>query len=269
MTGTEKKEYVNFSKPSEHLITKEAYFHSHACSPHRHDTYVIGCTLFGVNGFNYRRSQHYSLPGDTIVIFPDELHDGAAKTAVGVQYRMAYIKPEILQQILGGAPLPFIRNGLSHDPRLFKASRVLLQRTDCPMESLEEEDALFELVQALICASGHNTKKRLIDYKAVEKVREYIHSMLYERVSLETLEIVAGRDRWALSRDFRAMYGTSPYRYLTMRRLEYVRQLIVSGKTLVDAAVLAGFTDQSHMTNHFTHSYGLSPARLLKLLKRP
>ncbi|MDT0137235.1 hypothetical protein [Acidovorax sp. PRC11] len=32
------------------------------------------------------------------------------------------------------------------------------------------------------------------------------------------LERASGQDRWRLSLDFRALYGTSPYRYLLLRR---------------------------------------------------
>jgi AraC-like DNA-binding protein len=78
----------------------------------------------------------------------------------------------------------------------------------------------------------------------------------------------AGRDRWALSRDFRLLFGTSPYRYLTMRRLDLVRSLLAQGKPLVDAAMLAGFTDQSHMTRQFRSTYGMPPARWVKMLGR-
>ena len=37
---------------------------------------------------------------------------------------------------------------------------------------------------------------------------------------------------------------------------------------LVDAAMLAGFTDQSHMTRQFRSTYGMPPARWVKMLGR-
>ncbi|MCY1184645.1 Helix-turn-helix domain protein [compost metagenome] len=64
------------------------------------------------------------------------------------------------------------------------------------------------------------------------------------------------------------MFGTSPYRYLTMRRLDMVRALLTQGQTLVSAALIAGFTDQSHMTRQFSKAYGLPPARWLNLQRR-
>ncbi|MCY1452541.1 Helix-turn-helix domain protein [compost metagenome] len=86
-------------------------------------------------------------------------------------------------------------------------------------------------------------------------------------ITIEELEQVSGRDRCSLSRDFRALFGTSPYRYVTMRRLDICRDLLLAGSSLADAALSAGFFDQSHMTRHFRHAFGLSPARWLSLMK--
>ena len=89
-----------------------------------------------------------------------------------------------------------------------------------------------------------------------------------EFVTLDEIAEHAGRDRWALSRDFRLLFGTSPYRYLTMRRLDLVRHLLAQGQSLVDAAMTAGFTDQSHMTRQFRSTYGMPPSRWVKMLGR-
>jgi AraC-like DNA-binding protein len=44
-----------------------------------------------------------------------------------------------------------------------------------------------------------------------------------------------------------------------MRRLETVKRLLVLGKTLVEAAVESGFSDQSYMTRHFKRAFGMTP----------
>jgi len=78
-----------------------------------HDTYAIGCTLAGLHRFNYRKCARHSLPGDTFVLHPDELHDGEAGNEAGFRYRIVYIEPALLQGPLGGQPLPFIDDGVS------------------------------------------------------------------------------------------------------------------------------------------------------------
>ena len=75
----------------------------------------------------------------------------------------------------------------------------------------------------------------------------------------------SGQNRWRLSRDFRLLFGTSPYRYLTMRRLERCKRSLAQGLGLAEASLAAGFADQSHMTRQFRDAYGISPGRWLKL----
>ena len=102
----------------------EAFFHHAGYAMHRHDTYAIGRTLAGVQSFRYRGSMRNSLPGGTMVLHPDEPHDGQAGTRDGFHYRMIYVDPALFQQALGGKPLPFLEGGLSNDPRLFAAQIV-------------------------------------------------------------------------------------------------------------------------------------------------
>jgi AraC-like DNA-binding protein len=64
---------------------------------------------------------------------------------------------------------------------------------------------------------------------------------------------------------FKHRFATSPYRFLIMRRLEYVRTHLVPGATLSALALNAGFADQAHMTRMFKATYGLTPRRYLAL----
>lgn len=86
-------------------------------------------------------------------------------------------------------------------------------------------------------------------------------------MTLDTLSQVSGRDRWSLSRDFRTLYGTSPWRYVMMRRLDFCRHRMRAGERLVDIAADAGFADQSHMTRQFISRFGLSPGRWLRAIR--
>ncbi|MGX9779175.1 AraC family ligand binding domain-containing protein [Stenotrophomonas maltophilia group sp. LNF336] len=189
----------------------EAYFGGHGYTPHRHDTYAIGRTLAGVQSFQYRRAQRHSLPGTILVLHPDEIHDGEAGTEAGFHYRMAYIEPSLIQQILGGKPLPFIEGGLSSDPRLQAAIEPLLQDMDSGIDPMEETDALYDLAHALVAVAGQRRIRRHPDFIAVERARAFIHEAMEQTITLDVLAEASGLDRWQLCRDFRALYGTSPY----------------------------------------------------------
>lgn len=244
----------------------EAYFSGHAYEPHRHDTYAIGMTLSGVQSFHYRGEHRHSLPGRTIVIYPDEVHDGHAGSDEGFRYRMIYVPPAILQDMLGGHPLPYVPGGITRDRRLGACVARLLRHIDNPPEAFCEADALFDLAMALSAHAGQRPRRRSFDYLAARRAREYLDTADDRQITLAELEKVSGEDRWRLSRDFRVLFGTSPYRYLTMRRLDRVKKRLRAGWHLSRAAHEAGFADQSHMTRQFFDAYGITPGRWCRLI---
>jgi len=262
-----KHDWVKHASSSEKIERIEAFFGGHGYELHRHDTYAIGRTISGVQSFNYRGSKKHSLPGGTLVLHPDEMHDGEAGTFDGFHYRMIYIEPALIQKILGGKPLPYIPGGISTDPRLCSASAPLLKAVEDSFEPLEEADALYDLAQTLAIVGGQRFRRHAFDYKAAEIAREYIHSAFNQSITLDMLSKICGRDRWSLSRDFRTLFGTSPYRYVTMRRLEHCRRLMLTGQSLADISIDSGFSDQSHMTRQFIKNLGISPGHWLSILK--
>ena len=79
------------------------------------------------------------------------------------------------------------------------------------------------------------------------------------------VEAVTGLDRYQFARQFHAIYGTSPYRYSVMRRLDVARVWIRNGRPLADTATEAGFADQAHFTRTFKAAFGITPGRYAKL----
>lgn len=258
-------EWVRHTEPIDGMKRIEARFHGKAYAMHRHDTYAVGSTLAGVQSFNYRRSRRDSLPGHTIVLHPDEAHDGQAGTDEGFQYRMIYVEPALFQAVLQGRALPFIEGGVTTDSRLAAATRNLLQDVDAPLEPLEYSEAIAELALALETVAGTPARRPKGDFLAAQRAHDYLHAHRAQVITLDDLEAATGRDRWSLSHDFRMFYGTSPYRFQTMRRLDMVRCMLVRGTSLADAAAAAGFADQSHMTRHFAKAFGLTPGRWLRI----
>jgi AraC-like DNA-binding protein len=242
----------------------EAWFAGHAYEPHRHDTYTLAITLQGVQSFRYRRETCHSIPGNALILHPDELHDGWAGTDAGFRYRAVTIDPCLIQDVLKGSALPFVKGAICSEQSILSTAHALLGPLNQPLEPLEYQDAIYDLAVALSKLAGEKSRRRpAMNYVAAERAREYINARLDEAISLETLAAVSGFDRWQLSRDFRSLYGTSPYRYLIMRRLERARKMILAGAALSDAAMACHFSDQSHFTRHFRTTYGVTPKKWL------
>ncbi len=245
----------------------EAFFSGLAYSPHRHDKFVIGMTIEGVQSFRYRGEDRHSLPGGIVILHPDETHDGRAGTEHGFRYRSAYVEPATIQAALGGKTLPFIAEGMSTDRRLFNAVVRLLEGYDDTLDPLNLDDIMYEVAWSLEAISDQRETKGSYNYRATEIAKSYIDAHLGEQITMDQLEQISNHNRWELSRDFRALLGTSPYRYLIMRRLEKARCMLAEGNAIVETAIACSFSDQSHLTRHFKKTFGLTPKKWQDVLK--
>jgi len=244
----------------------EASFEGAAFAPHRHDTYAIGVTVSGVQSFDYRGQARHSLPGQVVVLHPDEVHDGRAGDERAFSYRTAYLAPSLMQTMLGGGALPFVAGGVSEDARLRMAVDALLGDCTRALEPLEAESALFDLASALQAAAGTARPTKIANAAAVTRAKDYIDARITQAMSLADLERATGHDRWQLSRDFRATLGTSPYRYLILRRLDRARRMMLNGVVAAESASAAGFADQSHFNRAFKGAFGLTPRAWLRAI---
>ncbi|HET7377983.1 MAG TPA: helix-turn-helix transcriptional regulator, partial [Anaerolineae bacterium] len=138
-------------------------------------------------------------------------------------------------------------------------------------EPLAIDSLVLQLAEGLIEADPSYTqlsKPRRLNIAALSRARQFLDLEKARVVSSAELEVVTGLTRYDLARQFRAIYGTSPYRYLLMRRLDHARKQIAGQRALVDIALEAGFADQAHFTRMFKAAFGLTPAHYGELKAR-
>lgn len=73
-----------------------------------------------------------------------------------------------------------------------------------------------------------------------------------------------GGSQRQFERVFRAAVGLGPKQFASIQRFRQAAGLIARGSALADAAVDAGYADQSHMSNEFRRLAGASPRRFAR-----
>jgi len=244
----------------------QAWFPGHGFDKHRHDTYAIGLTDVGVQAFDYRGVTEVSTPGKVVVLHPDETHDGRAGTPDGFGYRIIYVAPARIHEAaraIRGHPcaLPFLREPVTANERL--ASTITAAFRLGP-EPLATDDLILRLAEALLDGDpscGGAAAPIRLDGSAVARARQFLDAQTTRVIRSAELEEVSGLTRYDLARQFRAAFGTSPYRYSLMRRLDCARAQLRRTRSLADVALAAGFADQPHLSRMFKSAFGVTPAR--------
>jgi AraC-like DNA-binding protein len=250
-------------RPVDGVELFSAWFTGAAYARHRHDTYAVGVTDRGVQVFDYRGSVHASRAGQVVVLYPDEAHDGRAGTGEGFGYRIVYVEPSRLAEavrVLRGRPwpLPFVREAVSANARLARAIDTAFRS---PLEPLAVDGVIVEVAEGLLAGESGPVVSRRVDVAAVGRARQFLDAERTRVVRSSELESITGLTRYELARQFRLMLGTSPHRYLVMRRLELARDRMHADRPLAEVACDAGFADQAHFTRAFKRAFGLTPAR--------
>lgn len=248
----------------------EASLKGQAFAPHRHDTYAIGMTLHGVQTFRYRGEQRYCLAGQGHVLHPDETHDGAAGTHSGFRYRILYIDPSLIQESLGGRALPFVANPVISRREMLPLFSRCLADIDGSMDELDQLEITVEVIRLLERhATVPRARRQPLALHRLTKVRDLIAQDPAARWSVRDFEQASGLDRWTIARGFRVAFGTSPTRFRTLRQLDKARCLMRAGMPTADAALEAGFADQSHLSRQFKRALGLTPSRWVRSIVEP
>ena len=117
------------------------------------------------------------------------------------------------------------------------------------------------------CASGSRRICRTCragrvrrDRPLARRLRDLLDARVVEGVGLAEAARLLGAHPTHLVRAFGREFGIAPHRYLTGRRVDRARRLLLAGERPADAAVAVGFHDQSHLTRHFRRLLGTTPA---------
>jgi AraC-like DNA-binding protein len=271
----EEKAVLYRAEKLDNLLLFKAHYHHFAFDRHSHEDFALGLMESGVQTFHCRGEDYFAPPGSMITVNADEIHDGRSADKGDFRYRVLYIPVELMQSMgcSDGASgrFRYFRLPVTIDSCLAGQLAELFRLLDSSScESLEPQSQFYELMAGLLqrhCTEPLSSQMLCSIPESIDRARHYILDMARENLSLDDLAEVAGLSRYYFLHLFSTSLGITPYALLLQRRLQLARQEISRGASLADAALHAGFADQSHFSRRFKAAYGLTPRQFQRAVR--
>lgn len=139
-----------------------------------------------------------------------------------------------------------------------------LARAAVVKDVLSADQAIAELIHNL--PEYRKTLAGGLTARQLRRTDEWIDANLEARIRLSDLAAQAGLSEFHFHRMFRESRGTSPHKWVTMRKIDAVKERLKDECNIADIATAFGFACQSHLTRVFKAQTGMTPAAYRKSL---
>ena len=240
---------------------------------HFHEYYVIGFIEGGKRHLWCKGKEYDTSAGDLILFNPRDNHYCAPVNGELLDYRAVNIKPEVMsravKEITGEAYMPYFTETVVYKSDIAQSVQDLYRAVlnDAPL--LEKEENLFFLLDQILreYASDFESADVLRPNRQIQSLCQYMEEHFAENVTLDELLSMTDFGKSYLLRSFTRQTGVSPYRYLQTIRLDKAKRFLEEGISPIDAAGMAGFSDQSHFTHFFKEFIGLTPKQYQRIFQ--
>jgi AraC-like DNA-binding protein len=243
---------------------------SHVYPMHTHQSWALLIVDDGMIRYDLHRHEHGALHRAVTLLPPRVPHNGRAATADGFHKRVVYLDLSYLDASLIGRA---VDQPVLVDPLLRQRVHQLHRALEEPGAELEAESRLAFVAERLRhhLAAGHLDTVQLDTVQldtgepaktdVAHQLRDLLDERFREKVTLRQAAAAIHAHPAHLVRMFSREFGISPHQYLTGRRVDLARQLLLDGMPPGDAAAAVGFFDQSHLNRTFRRLLGTSPGR--------
>jgi AraC-like DNA-binding protein len=235
----------------------------HAYPPHTHDVWTLFVVDSGAIRYDLDRRDRSADPGFVSLLPPYVVHDGRPADHLGYSMRVLYVEPDVLGDELIG---PAVDRPVLPDPLLVRRLGTVHDALTCPEDALEAEVRFEAMVCSIkrVLGGAAVEPAPAADHELAEALRAYLDDRVLESVTMAGAARDLGAGPTRLARAFTDTFAIAPHAYLTGRRLEVARDLILEGRSLADVAATVGFCDQAHLTRRFRRFLGTTPARFAR-----
>ena len=238
-----------------------ARFTEHAYPLHTHRTWDLMILDDGMVDFALDRRRHGAWDAGRVVLLPPGVpHDGRTVKPAGFRKRVLYLSTDVLPERLAGS---VVDGPVLDDPLLRRRIHRLHTALAHGGDALEAESRLaFVRERLLVHLDAHRVRSpgREGDRLAA-RLRELLDARVTDGLSLDEATAILHAHPTHLIRCFSRAYGLPPHTYLTGRRIDLARGMLLAGGRPAEVAAAVGFYDQAHFSRHFSRHMGVPPAR--------
>jgi AraC-like DNA-binding protein len=239
---------------------------SHVYPMHTHESWTLLIVDDGMIRYDLHRHEHGALHQAVTLLPPRVPHNGRAATSSGFRKRVVYLDLAYLPASLIGLA---VDRPVLFDPLLRQRIHQLHRALDEPGGELEAESRLAFVAERLRQHLGGHAEAQLTGAQeagparadVAHQLRELIDAGFRDKVTLRQASDAIHAHPAHLVRMFSREFGISPHQYLTGRRVDLARRLLLDGVPASAAAATVGFFDQSHLNRSFRRLLGTSPGR--------
>ena len=241
-----------------------AHFTEHAYPAHTHDSWTVLLVDTGGVAYDLERRSHDAPAGSLTLLPPHVPHDGRAVHTSGFDKRVVYLDVRWLSADLVGAA---VASPTIDDAELRRSVGQLHDSLRRPGDELEAESRLVMISERLTAHLDRSVAVPRLGREPglARRVRERFDRDLTD---VPTLEALAGElevHPSQLVRAFSREFGLPPHRYVTGRRVDRARSLLLDGMPAGEVAVTVGFHDQAHLIRHFRRTLGVTPGAFVRV----
>lgn len=234
---------------------------SHVYPMHTHESWTLLIVDDGMIRYDLHRHEHGALHQAVTLLPPGIPHNGRAATPAGFRKRVVYLDHSHLPgRLIGRA----VDRPVLFDPLLRRRIDQFHQALAEPGGELEAESRLAfvaERLQQHLDAGWPSPAADQSKGDLAHQLRELIDAEFRGKVTLRHASEAVHAHPAHLVRMFSREFGISPHQYVTSRRVDLARRLLLDGMPPSVAAATVGFCDQSHLNRSFRRLLGTSPGR--------
>lgn len=238
----------------------------HAYKNHVHEELSLGIVQRGSTNLNVYGKDYCINAGEAIIIYPFVSHMCRPVDLNDWSYTMVYVDPVFIKGLLeyrkASDLIGIIKLNKNAFIEIKKLVDILKSDVDRFIKEVELTSLLIDLTETVDIHIKMNTEQPM--NQTITDLKFYIDSHFLETLCLDELESRFNANKFAMIRNFKSLFNTTPSAYQLQLKINHGKSLLKHSDDIVNIALNAGFYDQAHFTKEFKKAYGITPLQYYK-----